>query len=154
GLTMVLAVLPRPAAAQTYSDDPILVLRQVLDQETSKPYEDREKAVLNVIQRLRRIGDLARALQLQEWKTEVLDAELAAVDTKLRGEVAKRFEKAVSAIFAKKQPVSTWAVIDLLNDMANGERASNTPSSIVHETLATFVPELAQMTSLKNAKDP
>src|SRR4051794_30988686 len=85
--------------AQPLPADPVETLRQAL----KMPAHDlpaRAQAVQQALEELRGIGELRRALALQEWRDEDIDSQVAGVDHPQRAALQGRFEEAVRGVIA------------------------------------------------------
>lgn len=116
------------ATAQPGSGDPVSALRQSLKTAPTDP-ADREKTLRQALLPLRGVGDLRRALVLQEWRDADGESAIAAVDLPLKRELQNRFEQAVREVFAHGDPTSQVTVADMIAELgvsscAVGSRAS------------------------------
>ena len=126
GLLAALAVAlacPAMASADRFPADPVEELRQALrPDQPIHPFKEvldfRRKNLQNKIDALGTVGDLGRALLLQEWRDEESDREAAAIDRAVRTQVADRFEKAVRAWLERGDESGRAAVADFVREMA------------------------------------
>src|SRR5262245_7974110 len=105
------------AGALSAAPDPVEELRQVLRSEAATA-EQREKALKGLIDRLRGMGDLRRALMLSEWKE---------TDAAARAQIAQRFVKQVEDVVAdlefkddqerKRKATARLAVANMIAEM-------------------------------------
>src|SRR5262245_53545982 len=115
------------AGALSAAPDPVEELRQVLRSEAATA-EQREKTLKGLIDRLRGMGDLRRALMLSEWKETVpRPPAIAEADAAARAQIAQRFVKQVEAVVAdlefkddqerKRKATARLAVANMIAEM-------------------------------------
>jgi RNA polymerase sigma-70 factor (ECF subfamily) len=142
---------PAPATASALpadeAPDPVLRLREALRVPVvdlaQNPDEGkyRRETVSRRIEALRGVGDLARALELQEWLDQDQNAPVRAIDQALRDDVVRRFERAVRDTLRNGHASARLAVVELLGDIGATVRSTH-PETGVGRSLA---PDLARM---------
>src|SRR5207253_2223130 len=96
--------------------DPVEELRLALRAPLRDPAV-REKLLTKRVEALRTLGQLRRALQLQEWGLdEGLEEKLQAIDRPLREKVAARFEQGMREAF-KGSPTMQKAAAQMLAEI-------------------------------------
>lgn len=143
----VLMTYAAPASAQRFVTDPVEELGQALrldkQSRVKKETLDFRKANLEAkIASLGTIGELGRAMLLQDWRDEDLEPALAAIDRELRTRVATRFENAVRAVLQRGDVANRWAVANLVGELAVMARGLETKAFFVKNHLASLVPDL------------
>lgn len=115
---------PAPARAQL-PNDPVNELSQALKSPSGAPA--RTALLTKRIQALTTIGDLHRALTLDDWldKDEDPLLEEARVDRQLRGVVAKRYEAMLRASLEHGDALRQVAAANLLSDLGTSIRSLN-----------------------------
>ena len=158
-LVALAAALACPAmtSAGRFPADPVEELRQALRLEHVPNYnkdmlEFRKKNLENKVKELRTVGDLGRALLLQDWRDTDLAEEVRTVDREVRTLVAVRFEKAVRAWLERGDVAGRAAVADLVGEMAVTARGIGSRSDFALKRLALLVPDLLVLAQAKEAR--
>lgn len=144
------------ALAQRFPPDPVERLRDALRQDRepmgNKAALDYRKELLTTRGRaVRTLGDLSRALLLQDWGTEGRDLDIALVDREVYDELANRFEKGAAAALEQGEPAVRRATAALLAETSINARTSG-PRTVSVQTLITrLTPALVRATQ---APDP
>jgi HEAT repeat protein len=87
-------------------------LRQALESPAADPKAmGRREIVAKRIEALRTIGELRRALVLQEWRDQSLEPQLVEVDRTSRAHVAARLEKALRDALKKQDTLTRLAAL-------------------------------------------
>jgi HEAT repeat protein len=139
-LTAVLCGGAAVALADRFPPDPVEALRQVLNAR-AVPSKAREKALQAAIEDLRTLGQMRRALALQEWGDTDPDETIAAVDQPARKELATRFEQGVRAALTAADPTTRRAAADMLAEIGTTVRGVGTA---VGGLARDFGPDLAE----------
>jgi HEAT repeat protein len=112
----------------------------------------REAILTRLINKLRTVSDLRRALVLDDWLDKDQDINVrpeAKLDQKIRSEVAARYIDAIRASLASNQPLRQAATADLLSDLGIGLRGVPSQGGNFRAGLnSVFGPDLARL--LKN----
>lgn len=121
-LAVALFVNIGPAPAQRYIPDGVDDLRQALkisirDEMNKDEIEYRDKSIGKRVKAMRSIGELSRALALQEWRDEDREEAVARIDRKYREEVVKRLETGVRDMLQSSNTTSRLAAVSLLSEM-------------------------------------
>lgn len=116
-----------PAAwAQHTTADPVDELRRALQVpkrfsldpvELSEQLDSRRRYLQERVARLRTIGDMRRALELQGWKDEDLNPAVADVDWPIRDELANRLEDALREALRRANTPGRLAAIAAISEM-------------------------------------
>jgi HEAT repeat protein len=141
------------ASADRFPSDPVEALRQMLKAPARNPAA-RAEALAKGIKELRNLGDLRRALLLQEWRDEEeLDEALRKVDATNRSQVAKRFEEEVKDVLAHGTVTGKLAIAQMLGDQVLGEISQSAArSSRIRSNVSLFFgPSMAELTK---SEDP
>lgn len=110
--------------------DPVEDLRQALKVAVRDPMKNpdeleyRQRSLTKKAEAIQSIGDLRRALQLQEWRDEDRDTKVADVDKPIRALVAEKFEKAVRDVLQHGNPVGQMAAANLLGELGISVRGA------------------------------
>ncbi len=147
--TVGLAVLLLGAAAQgaaVYGPDPVDDLRQALrtsirDSMNREELQFRRATVEKRIKALN-IGDLRRALQLQEWRDEDRDEAIGAIDRPLREALAKRLVDGLRAILERGGTPAKLAAIAQVAEMGVNVRATGTKTGLARDLAPDLVAQL------------
>ncbi len=118
-----------PVLAEPVRVEPAEGVRLIL----STPVSDlakRDRLLKARIQALERLGELARALVLREWRDEDQDYRVAAVDRPNRLSLARRFEQAVRDVLGQGDDASRLAVLRLLAEMGTTTHGVGTKHGI------------------------
>src|SRR5262249_49361877 len=83
----------------------------------------REKLLTKRVEALKTLGDLRRALQLQEWRPDEGFDEKLQIDRPLREKVAARFEQGIREAF-KGTPTMQKAAAQMLGEMGLSVRGT------------------------------
>ena len=151
GTALLLGLLAGPAAAQF--GDPVEDLRAIIpltgaDITAKSPQvlKFREDQLRQRINALRGIGQLRRALALDEWKetTDATNLKLRDVDFEMRKLIADRFRSAVKAIVARGTPNQKLAVANLIAEIGPTIRSDAGDNKGFAFSLAPQVKQLAQ----------
>jgi HEAT repeat protein len=109
--------------ADSLPADPVEDLRQALRIPVVDPLKNkaelefRRENLTKKIEGLHTIGQLRRAIALNDWLDEDQAADVAAVDRAIRSQVAIRLRDAVKAAFASGNPVIQKAAVDGIAEM-------------------------------------
>jgi HEAT repeat protein len=109
--------------------DTVSALRQALKAPAHDPAA-RDHAIQQALEGLSGLGELRRALVLQEWRDEDIDPQVAAIDRLHRAATQQRFEKAVREVCSHGDATSQVAVADLLADVGITVRGVGTQDSL------------------------
>lgn len=109
--------------------DAVAALRQALKAPAHEP-ETRVRALRHALDGLSGLGELRRALALQEWRDEDVDAQVSAIDRQYRGEMQQRFERAVRQVFEHGDVTSQVALLDLLGEVGVSVRGVGTQDGL------------------------
>lgn len=126
-------------AADRMPGDPVQDLREALRVPVPDPMKNlpaleyRQKNVGKRIDALKNLGDLRRALVLQEWRDEDREDAIAKVDQALRAQVVERFVKGVHAVVDRGSPAAQQAVADMLGEMGINVRGALPKTSVTQE---------------------
>lgn len=135
-----------PVSAQQFPADPVRELRQALQ----VPYQSaapRDRKLTQCIQALDSLGDLRRALALDEWRDEDPDPELATADRIHRAVVARRFEQALRAMLRDGDTTRRLWAINLLGEVGVSLRDVDTKRGLAHR----LGPDLVALTTQRDA---
>ncbi len=145
---------PGSARAQL-PNDPVEELSQALKVAVVNPegnpgeLRSREAILTRLINKLRTISDLHRALALDDWLDKEQDVNVrpeARVDQKIREEVAARYIDKVRASLKADAPLRQIATANLLNDLGTSLRGIAAQRTNQHEGLnRVFGPDLARL---------
>lgn len=138
--TLAGAMAASPAWAQRFPNDPVEELRQAL-RNTKREAGAREKAMTQRLEALRTLGDLRRALQLQEWSDTDLEEKVAEIDRAQREAVARRFEQGIRAALQDKDATVRRAAAGMLAEIGTTIKAVKTRSGLTRG----FGPDLAAL---------
>lgn len=124
GLALGIAVLAVGWSRSAPPVDPVEELRQALKVQIRDAVKNpdeldfRKRTLTRWINALQTIGEMRRALLLQEWRDEgESDPNVVAIDRPLHGEIAKRLEAALRAVLDKGNAPSRLAAVNLIGDM-------------------------------------
>lgn len=135
-------------AADRVAGDPVHDVREALRVPVRDPMKNpgeleyRQKNVGKRIDALKNLGDMRRAIVLQEWRDEDREEAIAKVDRELRGRVIDRLAKGLRAVMQKGDPASQQAAAEMLADIGVGVRG-NLPKTGAAQELA---PDLVRLT--------
>ncbi len=142
-------LLPAPAPAQRFAPDPVEALREALRQDRDpmdnkdllKYREDtlnaRQKAIVS-------LGDLSRALLLQEWSGQQRAIALMDIDDKVYKELTTRFKAGAEKALERGDPTVKRATALLLAETAVTARASGRNTGEVQALVTSLAPSLAK----------
>jgi HEAT repeat protein len=148
GLLLLTAwVLSPRAGADRFPPDPVESLRLYLRQDEkaarTPEVEAERKAILEKkAAAIRSLGDLARALTLQEWGGKGLDPDLNEIWTSL----ANRFERDGKEALLKGDASVRQATARLLSELSTQARRGGVETQRVAGRLPPFAPELIALT--------
>src|SRR5262249_14437466 len=111
--------------------DPVENLREALETDRFDSAA-REHQLKQRVQALRTLGDLRRALQLQEWRDQGPDAKLAEADLSIRADLATRFINRVRDALQKGDATTCQAVATMLGEIGMHMRGVRTPTGLTH----------------------
>jgi HEAT repeat protein len=137
-LTLVTFLCCVPAAQAQPAGDPVEALRQVL-KTGGHDLEARAGRLQEAVAALHSLGDLRRALVLQDWRDEDIDPKVAAVDRSNRAALAKRFEENVRGVLRRGNTASRLAALKLLAELGVTARDVGTKKGYASK----FGPDLA-----------
>jgi hypothetical protein len=112
--------------AQRATADPVDELRRALQVpkrfsldpvELNEQLDSRRRYLQERVARLRTIGDMRRALELQGWKDEDLNPAVADVDWPIRDELANRLEDALREALRRPNTPGRLAAIAAISEM-------------------------------------
>jgi HEAT repeat protein len=118
----------------------VVGLRKAL-QEPARDPDQRDRAVRDWLHELHGLTELGQALILREWRDEDVDARVAAVDRRNRGDLQRQFEAEVRAALAQGGPLEQATAVDLLAEMGVQARAVGSGDAVCRG----FGPELARL---------
>jgi len=133
------------ARSQRFPPDPVEEMRKTL-KNVVRNYDLRKKELAREIGNLRTLGELRRALVLQEWRDDDLDDQLLNIDQPARALVSRRFDEGMKAALLKGNTAVRLAAADMLADLGVTARAVGTRSGIAQG----FAPELITLTKEGN----
>lgn len=117
---MLLPWLVRPAHAQRAAGDPVEELRLALTIEADPTRPDELRARQQELQRIagtiRSVGELRRALVLQEWRDEDPEQKIAQIDRAVRQELAERLAGIIRNALNSDDRDARLAAITALGD--------------------------------------
>jgi HEAT repeat protein len=148
GLVLAAAVCWAGAAsADRFPPDPVEELRQTL----KAPVRDaaiRDRTLEKQLQALHTLGEMRRALLLQEWRDETdFDESVQRVDQKHRGELVKRFEAQVREVLRRGDISGQLAVVQSLGEQILGQIGTSPRGDRIRNSIAViFGPDLAELT--------
>jgi sugar phosphate isomerase/epimerase/HEAT repeat protein len=130
--TGVLALaLAGPVAAQPVqlSGDPVEIFRQALKAPPTDLLDakgkPRDKALDEAARGLVGVGDLRRALALQEWRDEDRDDQIAQIDQKVRKALGDKLQALLTGLLKSPNTVTQLAALQLIADMAPSIRSTD-----------------------------
>jgi HEAT repeat protein len=134
--------------AKPFPDDPVEVLRQALRQDEKAPRDEailkeRKANLEKKAAEIRSLGDLGRALTLQEWTAKGLDPE---INDAIWAELGRRFGNRIRKALKEGDPTRKQAAARLLAETATRARQGGIETQRVESTLPTFAPELIALT--------
>jgi HEAT repeat protein len=154
GLAAVAIVVLLAAAG----NDPVEELRQALPQDdvnnpTEAMLQYRRDNLQRKIDALKTVGELRRALALDEWRDDPLtrpaDKNIQAIDAEKRRQVAERLTKMLKAEAKSRDPNSRLAVANVIAEMGPSIRAvGDKDRSGFARSLTPLVVQLAQDSDL------
>ena len=103
--------------------------------------EARERDLSKQAMAIRSIGDMSRALVLQEWMSEGESDERAGIVRRVRSQLAERFRKAVTHILEGGGDTAKIAVMSVLSELPVTARWQEYPGGVAR----VFAPQLAQL---------
>lgn len=116
-----------------WAADPVDALQQALPlrlidmaNPTPQVIEHRRETLSEKVAALRTIGQLRRALALDEWKedpTQVINEKLRRIDADMRRQVGERLAKSLEEVARSGEPSARLAVANLLAEMGPTVRA-------------------------------
>jgi HEAT repeat protein len=122
--------------ADRFPPDPVEELRQALRAPAL------ERNLGQRVEALRRLGDMRRALALQEWHTETGGSdELAVAERQALLLLVERFKKEVHRVLKQGTTDGQLAVMVMLAEMGPSIRAPEDPKGLAR----TFAPDLADL---------
>jgi hypothetical protein len=150
-LLALAAGLPGPARAQRLPPDPVDALAQALgrnpDATGAEALQQRERVLTARAKALHSVGDLARALLLDDWTHTHLDPKMDDLDQKVWSGLADRFTADIrGALRPGGDPLRAQAAATLLGEMAGAAQAVGVRVNRVQGRLADLAPELARLT--------
>lgn len=141
---LVLALIALDAAprawAQVFPRDPVDELRRVLRAPVRDP-ATRQRELTKRLSALHTIGEIRRALALQEWRDEDPDEKIAEVDAPLRADLAKRFAERIRAALTSNDPAAQLGAADMLAETGVTARGVQTRSGLTQ----AFGPDLVAL---------
>lgn len=150
GAALALSLWTGAGLAQRFPPDPVEELRQALKVPVRDSVRNPDELAFrkNVLEKriaaLKSIGDLRRALQLQDWRDEDRDEKVARVDQPLRAAVEERFQKGIHAVVKKGDAVGQLAVANMLGDMGVTVRGTGENKGGAARPLTADLVELLQ----------
>ena len=112
------------------ADDPVEDLRQTLakgsDDNVPEAVDYRRTKTREVLLRIKTIGQMRRALVLDEWKTDpgrVINPQIKAVDIEMRSQLGERMVRAMKAAVDRGDPNSGIAVANQIAELGPTVRA-------------------------------
>jgi HEAT repeat protein len=100
----------------------------------------REQSVRKCVHSLRTIGQMRQALLLIEWRDVDRDENVAAVNRRLRAELATRFQNEVRRALRDDDPGHRMAAANVLAGLGTGD-----PEETVRSAARALAPELVQL---------
>jgi HEAT repeat protein len=152
--SLLLALAALPGVAQP-PEDPVEALQQALTlrlEDTINPpptmLEFREKTLQKRINQIKKLGDLRRALALEDWKTQL------KIDMAMRKLVADRFVLGVKRVIKEGSPTAKMAVANLIAEIGPTIRAVEVDGAEKREDKSGFArsltPEVIELTQDAN----
>ncbi len=147
------------AAADSLARDPVAELRQALTQEKDAGRDKeslrfRRETLTRKAGELKSLGEMSRALLLQEWRVEGLADPVADVDREVRDSLADRFSAGLKEVLAKGTAAQRMAACELVSNTATAARppgGAGFKTGFLRQRLAGLAPDLAKLT---NDSDP
>ncbi len=158
-LLALAAGLTGPARAQRLPPDPVEALRRALrrdrDVTSTEALRDRERTLQERAEAVRSLGDLGRALLLEEWGYDYLEPKMEDIDKKVWTGMADRFSRdAREALRPGGEPLRAQATATLLGEMAAAAQAPGARVTRLQGRLADLAPDLARLTGLDSEPGP
>jgi HEAT repeat protein len=143
------------AAADSLARDPVAELRQALIQEKDAGRDKeslrfRRETLTRKVGELKSLGEMARALLLQEWRVEGLADPVADVDREVRDSLADRFIAGLKDVLAKGTAAQRMAACELISNTATAARppgGGGFRTGFLRQRLAGLAPDLAKLTN-------
>jgi HEAT repeat protein len=127
-VVMAAVGLAGPAFCQSFSGDPVEALRVALKtpvlEASREEIDSRRNLLAKRIDDLRTVGDLRRALLLQEWQDEGENNPAAEVDREARLRVATRLQQALRTALERGNVTSRLAAATMIGEMGTTIRGS------------------------------
>ncbi len=137
--------------------DPVAEFRQALTQEKETVVDKealrfRRENLTRKAQALQSLGDMSRALLLQEWKVEGSAEAIADIDREVRDTIADRFIKGLQEVMAKGDAARREAAAELVTETATSSRTLAFKGGFIRQRLAGLAPDLAALTNDPNPR--
>jgi HEAT repeat protein len=153
---LVLAVLVlsgnHPAVADPLPRDPVAELRQALLQEKDSVRDKdalryRRDTLTRKAQALTSLGDMSRALLLQEWRADGIGEAVADIDREIRDGIADRFVNGLKEALASNDPARREAAAELISETSKNSRRPGFNGSFLRPRLASLVPDVVRLST-------
>lgn len=144
------ASLAGRALCDALPPDPVAEFREALkvDRDPIRDAEGvrfRRANLTKKAEAIKSLGDISRALLLQEWRTDVKEANVAAVDLDVQEMLARKFEQGAKQIFARGTDLEKVAAANLIGETAAAARALGPKTMYIRQKVAVFGPDLVQL---------
>jgi HEAT repeat protein len=141
---VALILSARTASADRFPPDPVEELRLALRPAPGLEPDEIQKVLTKRIDALRTLSDMRRALLLDAWRDDDPVMIIARIHRMARGEIARRFGKAVRAVLQTGDPVARCTVAVMIAEIGVSAKGIDNRSGLMRE----FAPDLAE--ALKN----
>ena len=149
GFVLLIGLFSLPAAAR--AQDPVQDLRRELvtrpyvdlllapekrQDALKKAYDERDRTVGKIIERLKSFPQLRQALLLKEWgdvaKNDREDVEALTSDARLRAKIAQRYRAKVNAVVERGDNDSKAAIANLITELGLTVRSTVDPAKLIN----------------------
>lgn len=146
-----LAVAVPLAHAQRGYIDPVIGVQRALaeniDATSARDMQTRQKTVTEQIDRLRTVGEMQRALALQDWQDlSIAEPAIAKVDTAARQHLADRLRALLQRAMTSTNPSEVLAALTVVGEMSTIIRGVATTQSLA----PIFLPDLLRLARHSN----
>jgi HEAT repeat protein len=134
------------ASGQTWSGDPVEDLRRILKAPLTD-LQTRDRNLKDAVSALQSLGELRRAVVLQDWRDADPNEEVAVVDRVHRAVVLERFARSVRDVLHWGDTTSRLAVLNMLAEVGPSVRGHSNRKGLAGEFASDLVPLLRQSDS-------